>query len=82
MYVAKKIKAELEKHGHIVSRRRIGRILKECGFSSVYTKEKYCAANSHVNQSLTQNIVNREFDNRNEHQVIVSDLTYVRVRNQ
>lgn len=82
VYGARKIKAELEKHGYIISRRRIGRILKERGLCSVYTKARYRVIKSHVNQSLTENVVNREFDDRNKHQVIVSDLTYARVQNQ
>lgn len=34
---------------------------------------------SKVNEDVTTNTLNREFDNREELEVVVSDLTYVRV---
>ena len=47
---------------------------------SVYTNKKYRLYKSTVNKSTTTtNAVNREFDDRKQFEVVVSDLTYVRV---
>ncbi len=46
---------------------------------SIYTNKKYRQYKSIVNESITTNAVNREFDDRKQFEVVVSDLTYVRV---
>lgn len=46
---------------------------------SVYTNKKYRLYKSKVNKSTTTNAVNRDFDDRQQFEVVVSDLTYVRV---
>lgn len=46
---------------------------------SVYTKKKYRPYRSKVNESTTTNAFNREFDDRQQFEVVVSDLTYLRV---
>ena len=78
-YGTRKIKVELAKEGKIVSRRRIGRIMKQEGLVSNYTIAQF---NPHVpkcNEDAIENILARNFDNQPKHQVVVSDLTYVRV---
>ena len=40
-YGTRKIKVELAKRGHTVSKRRIGRIMKENGLVSSYTVKQY-----------------------------------------
>lgn len=79
VYGTRKIKKELEKQGIHISRRRIARIMKFNGLVSAYTIQKYKPHKTKVNESKQINIVNRQFNNRNKSEVIVSDLTYVRV---
>src|SRR5690625_5194904 len=79
IYGQRKIKKELEKLGWTVSRRRIGRIMKEQGLVSKYTVAQYKPAKTTCNESEVGNVLNREFEQDQELKVVVSDLTYVRV---
>ena len=78
-YGTRKIKIELEKKGLTVSRRRIGRIMKEEGLVSSYTVAQFKPFKPKVNEEPVKNILNRAFDHQAELAVVVSDLTYVRV---
>ena len=78
-YGTRKIKVELAKRGCQVSRRRIGRIMKEEGFISNYTVAQYKPHVDKCNESKVANLVNREFNEQAYLNVVVSDLTYVRV---
>ncbi len=79
VYGARKIKAELARQDLNLSRCRIRRIMKEHGCESVYTIKKYRAPKREVNESATPNRLAREFNQRAPLEVIVSDLTYLRV---
>lgn len=81
-YGTRKIKVELQKLGKQVSRRRIGRIMREQGLVSSYTVAQYKPKRSNPNESIVKNELNREFRQEEELSVIVSDLTYVRVQNK
>lgn len=78
-YGQRKIKEKLEDLGFIVSRRRIGRIMNEQGLVSKYTIAQFKPMKSTVNEDEVSNTLNREFDEKDELEIIVSDLTYVRV---
>jgi putative transposase len=78
-YGTRKIKVELKKRGLIVSRRRIGRIMKEHGLVSSYTVAQFKPHTKSCNESEQKNELNREFSQEEEMTAIVSDLTYVRV---
>jgi len=78
-YGTRKIKKELEKKDRVVSRRRIGRIMNELGLVSRYTVAQFKVHKTPVNNDKIDNEVNREFSNRDQLDVVVSDLTYVRV---
>lgn len=78
-YGTRKIKLELAKRGQQVSRRRIGRIMKQKGLISSYTVAHFKPHIAKCNEDTTQNVVKRKFDNQPEYNVVVSDLTYVRV---
>ena len=78
-YGTRKIKAELGKKGHIASRRRIGRIMRQEGLVSAYTVAQYKPHVDKCNESRVENVVSRAFSNQPAYQVVVSDLTYVRV---
>lgn len=79
VYGTRKLKIECQKTGVQLSRRRISRIMRFNGLVSAYTVKKYKVQKSQVNESETKNEIQREFNGRKEKEVIVSDLTYVRV---
>ncbi|MFS1511322.1 IS3 family transposase [Chengkuizengella sp. SCS-71B] len=78
-YGTRKMKIELAKLGYQVSRRRIGRIMKEQGLVSTYTIAQFKPHPTTYNESKQINELNRNFDQEEELNVVVSDLTYVRV---
>ncbi|SES26733.1 HTH-like domain-containing protein [Gracilibacillus ureilyticus] len=78
-YDQRKIKVELQKLGWTVSRRRIGRIMKEQGLVSKNTVAQFKPSEFSCNESEAGNTLNRAFDQDQELKVVVSDLTYVRV---
>lgn len=80
IYGQRKIKKELQKLGWQVSRRRIGRIMNEQGLVSKYTVAQFKPCKTAVNESEIGNKLNREFNQDEALKVIVSDLTYVRVK--
>ncbi len=78
-YGTRKIKKELMKTGKQVSRRRIGRIMKQQGLVSNYTTAQFKPHKDTCSESKTENAVNRQFQGREYRDVVISDLTYVRV---
>lgn len=80
-YGARKIKKELVDCGKQVSRRRIGRIMKQEGLISSYTTAQFKPQKDRCNESKVANVLNRQFQNQPYRNVVVSDLTYVRVGN-
>lgn len=62
-----------------MSRRRIARIMASEGLVSVYTKAQYKVHKAKSNDAPIHNELNRESNDRNPLEAIVSDLTYVRV---
>lgn len=81
-YGSRKIKFKLNVLGFIVSLRRIRKIMKKYGLVSNYTIKQFKNYNSKVNNDNVPNVVNRNFNNRGFLEVIISDLTYVRVLNK
>ena len=79
-YGTRKLKVELAKKNHIVSRRRIAKIMAKYALVSTYTAKHFKVHSTSCNEDVIENIVNREFDNRNKLDVVVSDLTYVNVQ--
>jgi putative transposase len=78
-YGTRKIKVELNKRDYHVSRRRIGRIMRQQGLVSNYTVAQYKPHVDKCNESKVANLVSRKFDGHEHLNVVVSDLTYVRV---
>lgn len=80
-YGTQQIKIELAKlpESKQVSRRRIGRLMKELGLVSNYTVAQFRPHKSSCNEALIKNELKREFKQKEQLAVIVSDLTYVRV---
>lgn len=78
-YGSRKIKVELKKQNIIASRRKIREIMDKYRLVSNYTVKQYKVHKASCNEEKVENIVNREFDNRSDLEIVVSDLTYVNV---
>ncbi|NAS20046.1 IS3 family transposase, partial [Clostridium butyricum] len=78
-YGTRKIKIELKKQNIIASRRKIREIMNKYRLVSNYTIKQYKVHKSKCNEEKVDNILNREFDNREDLEIVVSDLTYVNV---
>lgn len=55
-YGTRKIKVKLHERGFVVSRRRIGRIMKEPGLDYMYTVVQYKPHKTACNEAATENI--------------------------
>src|SRR5699024_8516578 len=75
----RRIKNALHKLGLTVSRRRIGRVMKQNNLLSTYTNAIYKPYPSKSNERLITNGLDRDFNRAQPMEVIVSDLTYVKV---
>jgi len=78
-YGTRKIKYMLFADGIIASRRCISRIMEKYGLESTYTKKKYKRENTGCNEEMIENLVDRNFNDKEPLEVAVSDLTYVQV---
>jgi transposase InsO family protein len=65
----------------VLSRRKIGKIMNKHGLVSKYVKRRKKGRKKDINEDNAPNIVSRDFDtdSRKPLEVIVSDLTYVKV---
>ena len=80
VFGTRKLKVELAKQGWRVSRGKIGVIMKKYNLVSKYTlKNKPKHTNNRVNEDPVTNILDRQFNDREILEAVVSDLTYVRV---
>ena len=82
VYGTRKIKDALSKAGYTVSRRRIGRLMRELGIQSKYAQPSYKPMVTKPNEDPIGNLLDRDFDIDEAMSVLVSDLTYVRVGKQ
>lgn len=80
-YGSRKIKHELTKSKYQVSLRRIRKIMDQYGLVSNYTIKQFKKQKNICNNADIPNVVDRKFNNRKLLEVIISDLTYVRVAN-
>jgi len=78
LYGSRRIKRELIQRGFSVSRRRIGRLMKEAGlFCRIRRKFKVTTDSKH-NKPISPNVLNREFAPISPNQCWVGDITYVK----
>ena len=75
----RRIKNALHKLGLTVSRRRIGRVMKQNNLVSTYTVENYKPSPSKSNERLIMNGLDRDFNRAQPMEIIVRDLTYVKM---
>ena len=81
-YGSRQIKTSLAEKGIVMSRRKISRLMKELGLVSAYGIPKYTkpgTKSADSNKSDISNLLDRNFSGWLEKEVIVSDLTYVKV---
>lgn len=69
----------MKKQNIIASRRKIREIINKYGLVSNYTVKQYKVYKSKCNHEKINNILNRQFDDRGDLEIVVSDLTYVNV---
>ncbi len=81
-YGARKIKQKLEQEGVTVSRRRIRRVMKRLNLVSLYQEAAFKPYSKGKNEAPIPNHLDRQFDAKNPLEAIVTDLTYVRVKNR
>lgn len=79
VYGTRKLKEKLLKSGFIVSRRKIGKLMKKLGIVSKYTIAQYKVHKLTCNEEPVKNELDRKFDNQPKRAVVISDLTYIRV---
>ena len=73
VYGTRKIKDALSKAGYTVSRRRIGRLMRELGIQSKYAQPSYKSMTTRPNEAPVENLLDREFDVDEAMSVLVSD---------
>lgn len=78
-YGGKRIKKNLEKKNFIVSVRKVREIMKKYNLISNYGVKKYKPSKGTSNEEVIPNIVEQKFNGRRELEVVVSDLTYIKV---
>ena len=81
-YGARQVKNALAVRGITMSRRKIGRLMAELELESVYGKPKYTKPGTvtrNSNHADVSNLLGSRFAGWGENEVIVSDLTYVKV---
>jgi len=80
VYGSYRIKAELERYGHCVSRSYVARLMKGLGLKSVLSKKfRVPTTDSNHNYPVADNILNRDFQVQELGKVWVSDITYIKV---
>ncbi len=76
-YGTRRLKTKLAEHGHIASRRRIGRLMKQAGLACK-TKRKFKATtDSKHNKPVAGNLLERQFRVSQPDRFYVGDITYI-----
>jgi transposase InsO family protein len=76
-YGTERIQRDLRDWGENVSRRRIGRLMKKAGLVCKTIKKFKATTNSKHNESISPNLLNRNFKVDEPNQVWVGDITYI-----
>lgn len=76
-YGARRIKQDLEDDGEIVSRHRIGRLMKANSLVSKHKKKFRVTTNSDSKLPVADNLLDRNFEVEAPNQVYVGDITYI-----
>ena len=76
-YGTARIQGDLREWGENVSRRRIGRLMRKAGLVCKTVKKFKATTNSKHNESISPNLLNRNFKTEKPNQVWVGDITYI-----
>jgi putative transposase len=76
-YGTERIQRDLSDWGENVSRRRIGRLMRDAGLVCKTIKKFKATTNSKHNESISPNLLNRNFKVEQPNQVWVGDITYI-----
>jgi len=76
-YGTARIKADLRDLGEKVSRRRIGRLMRKAGLVCKTIKKIKATTNSKHNETISPNLLNRNFKIDEPNKVWVGDITYI-----
>lgn len=78
-YGTRRIKKQLERlYGLVLSRRRIGKIMKKLGFNSKNKRRfRVLTTNSNHNYAISPNRLQQDFYSTNINQIYVGDITYI-----
>ncbi|WP_255307069.1 IS3 family transposase [Gilliamella sp. Gris3-2] len=79
-YGTRRILFDLQKENIWVSRRYIARVMKALLLVSKYTVKRYQSHTTEVNETATENHLQRQFDVGDKKQIVVADLTYIQVK--
>lgn len=78
-YGTRKLKKVLVQRDFVVSRRRIGRIMKKFNLVSNYTRQDYKIHSKGTNEAKIDNILDQNFYSDQPMKALVTDLTYVKI---
>jgi transposase InsO family protein len=76
-YGTARIQADLRDWGETVSRRRIGRLMKQAGLACKTVKKFKATTNSKHDEAISPNLLNRNFKVDKPNTVWVGDITYI-----
>lgn len=76
-YGSKRMKAELEKYGHYVSKRKIARMMRELNLFVKRKRKFRITTDSNHKYPIASNLLNQDFAVSRKNQVWVSDMTYI-----
>ncbi|WP_339225375.1 IS3 family transposase [Paenibacillus sp. FSL H8-0332] len=80
-YGSPKIKVLLEREGHQVSERTVGKYMKELGLRSCVAKRfRVCTTDSNHPLPIAPNLLNQQFHTEKPNQTWVADITYIPCR--
>lgn len=79
-YGTRRVQKALAGEGITVSRRRIGRLMKEAGLKCKTRRKFKATTDSNHNKPVAANLLNRNFSAQRPNQAYVGDITYIQTR--
>jgi transposase InsO family protein len=76
-YGTERIQKDLRELGEKISRRRIGRLMKQAGLACKIVKKFKATTNSKHDEAISPNLLNRNFKVDEPNKVWVGDITYI-----
>lgn len=76
-YGTRRLKKEFAKLGHVVSRRRIGRLMNQAGLACKTKKKFKATTDSKHNKPIAPNLLDRQFTVSQPDRYYVGDITYI-----